>query len=45
MCLRSNRYDREITLLQLDSVGPNEQVEEVTTDVSDRFVSSGQAEA
>jgi Zn-dependent peptidase ImmA (M78 family) len=42
MCLRSDRYDQEITLLHFEGSGPRFQAEEEEQDVFDRFVSSGQ---
>lgn len=42
MCLRSDRYDQEITLLHFEPSGPRYQAEEEITDVFDRFVQSGQ---
>ena len=43
MCLRSDRYDQEITLLQFESDGPRFQEEEEESDVFDHFVRNGQA--
>lgn len=37
MCVRSDRYDQEITLLHLESDGPRFQAEEEIGDVVDRF--------
>lgn len=37
MCLRSDRYDRELTLLQFEDAGPKFQSEETIEDVFDRF--------
>jgi Zn-dependent peptidase ImmA (M78 family) len=42
MCLRSERYDQEITLLQFEADGPRFQAEEEETDVFDHFVRNGQ---
>lgn len=42
MCLRSDRYDQEITLLHFDDTGPRWQGEEVEEDTYDRFVRGGQ---
>ncbi|WP_370008187.1 ImmA/IrrE family metallo-endopeptidase [Sinorhizobium fredii] len=39
MCLRSDRYDQELTLLQFENQGPRHQWEEPTEDVYDRFIS------
>jgi hypothetical protein len=43
MCLPSDRYDQEITLLQLEADGPRFQEEEEESDVFDHFVRNGQA--
>ena len=40
MCIRSERYDQEITLLHFDDAGPKEQAEEEEFDVFDKFTSS-----
>lgn len=45
MCIRSDRYDQEITVLQFESDGPRFQAEEEETDVFDRFINSGQLPA
>lgn len=37
MCLRSDRYDQELTLLQFEHRGPKPQEEEPVEDVLDRF--------
>jgi Zn-dependent peptidase ImmA (M78 family) len=37
MCIRSERYDQEITLLHFESDGPRYQAEEEIVDVVDRF--------
>lgn len=37
MCIRSERYDQEITLLHLEDAGPRWQAEEAVEDVYDRF--------
>lgn len=42
MCFRSERYDQEITVLQLEADGPRFQAEEDETDVFDHFVRGGQ---
>lgn len=42
MCLRSDRYDQEITVLQFEPEGPRFQAEEEEPDVFDRFIGSGQ---
>ena len=42
MCLRSDRYDQEITILHLEEVGPRWQGEDTEEDTFDRFVRSGQ---
>ena len=42
MCLRSERYDQEITVLQFEADGPRFQAEEEETDVFDQFVRNGQ---
>ncbi|MCJ8506780.1 ImmA/IrrE family metallo-endopeptidase [Rhizobium lemnae] len=39
MCLRSDRYDQELTLLQFESLGPKLQFEDRIEDVFDRFQS------
>jgi len=36
-CLRSDRYDQEITVLHFGGLGPREQSEELVEDVFDRF--------
>ena len=41
MCLRSERYDQEITVLQFEADGPRLQEEEVESDVLDHFVRNG----
>ena len=41
MCLRSERYDQEITLLQFEADGPRYQPEEKITDIFDRFARNG----
>lgn len=38
MCIRSDRYDREITLLHLESGEPTQQEDETVEDVYDRFI-------
>ncbi|WP_238178961.1 ImmA/IrrE family metallo-endopeptidase [Methylobacterium oxalidis] len=38
MCIRSDRYEREITLLHLEDGGPRHQKDEAVEDVCDRFV-------
>lgn len=43
MCLRSDRYDQEITVLQFEAEGPRFQEEEEESDVFDHFVRNGQA--
>lgn len=43
MCLRSDRYDQEITLLHFEDAGPHEQEESEFEDSYDRFVRGGQA--
>jgi len=42
MCIRSDRYDLEITVLQFETDGPRFQAEENESDVYDRFINSGQ---
>ena len=42
ICIRSERYDQEITVLQFEAEGPRFQAEEKETDAYDRFISSGQ---
>ena len=42
MCIRSDRYDLEITLLHFDNVGPVFQADAHEMDVYDRFAESGQ---
>ena len=37
MCLRSDRYDRELTILQFENLGPKVQNEDQVEDVFDRF--------
>lgn len=37
MCLRSDRYDQELTLLHFESLGPRVQEEEESEDTFDRF--------
>lgn len=37
MCIRSGRYEREITLLHLEDPGPRNQRDEIVQDVYDRF--------
>lgn len=43
MCLRSDRYDQEITVLQFEAEGPRFQEEEEESDVFDHFARNGQA--
>lgn len=43
MCIRSDRYDQEITILQFDDQGPHWQEEEPEEDTYDRFVKGGQS--
>lgn len=43
ICLRSDRYDQEITVLQFEADGPRFQAEEEQSDVFDHFVRNGQA--
>lgn len=43
MCLRSDRYDQEITLLQFEADGPRLHGEEEESDVLDQFVRNGLA--
>lgn len=43
ICLRSDRYDQEITVLQFEADGPRFQEEEEESDVFDHFVRNGQA--
>ena len=43
ICLRSDRYDREITVLQFEADGPRFQEEEEESDVFDHFLRNGQA--
>lgn len=40
MCLRSDRYDQELTLLHFESNGPRHQEEEEISDSFDRFMES-----
>ena len=42
MCLRFDRYDQEITVLQFEADGPRFQAEEAGQDVFDQFIRSGQ---
>lgn len=42
MCLRSDRYDQEITVLHFEDTGPRWQGDEVEEDSYDRFVRGGQ---
>jgi hypothetical protein len=42
MCLRTERYDQEITVLQLEAGGPRFQEEEAESDVFDHFMRNGQ---
>lgn len=42
ICVRSERYDQEITVLQFEADGPRFQAEEEETDTYDRFINSGQ---
>lgn len=44
MCLRSERYDQEITVLQFEADGPCFQEEEEESDVFDYFMQNGQAQ-
>ncbi|MHB2264820.1 ImmA/IrrE family metallo-endopeptidase [Aliihoeflea sp. PC F10.4] len=41
MCMRSDRYDQEITLLHFEDLGPRWQGEEAEDDAYDRFVTGG----
>jgi Zn-dependent peptidase ImmA (M78 family) len=41
MCFRSDRYDQEITLLQLESEGPQSQEQYEDEDIFDRFSRNG----
>lgn len=41
MCLRSDRYDQEITLLQFEANGPCLEAEEEESDLYDRFCNGG----
>jgi len=43
ICLRSDRYDQEITVLQFEADGPRLQEEEEESDVFDHFMLNGQA--
>jgi hypothetical protein len=43
MCLRSDRYDQEVTVLQFEANGPHIQEEEAESDVFDHFLRNGQA--
>jgi Zn-dependent peptidase ImmA (M78 family) len=43
MCLRSDRYDQEITVLQFEANGPHFQEEDAESDLFDHFVRNGQA--
>ncbi|MBV5262629.1 ImmA/IrrE family metallo-endopeptidase [Pinisolibacter sp. B13] len=43
ICLRSDRYDQEITVLQFEADSPRFQAEEEENDVFDLFVRNGQA--
>jgi len=43
ICLRSDRYDQEITVLQFEANGPHFQAEEEENDVFDHFSRNGQA--
>jgi len=45
MCIRSERYDQEITVLQFEADGPRFQAEEEEMDVLDRFEGSGRITA
>ena len=42
MCIRSDRYDQEITLLHFEGAGPVFHEEEPYKDTYDRFIDSGQ---
>jgi len=42
MCIRSDRYDQEITLLHFEGAGPVFQAEEIEEDIFDRFINNGQ---
>lgn len=43
ICLRSDRYDQEITVLQFEADGPRFQEEEEESDVFDHIMRNGQA--